>query len=343
MRIGILGGGQLGKMLAQAARALPLAVEIAIYDASPSACARTESDSFTVGSFCDAQAIEQFASEVDIVTYEFENIDPDIVDSLSNAVQGSQALRTLRNRLLEKQFINTLPGVQCVPYTLVEEEQPLAYPFIVKPVSLGYDGKGQRVIKNDADLRFVSPGMVAEHYLQEVTEYSMVIARSITGEFVSYPVFENDHIHQILDSTRFAEIDKKLQERMHSKAIVIAEALDYYGTLTVEFFLSQGTLYVNEVAPRVHNSGHVTLDAANASQFDLHLQSLLGLPFPKLEVDTSWCMVNVLGQHYAQVRSASFPGRFYDYGKQSTVQNRKVGHINGNLCDRELLKKARYS
>ncbi len=328
-------------MLAQAARDLPLAVEVSVYDASPEACARTESDSFTVGSFSDAQAMMQFASELDIVTYEFENIDPDIVDRLPNAVQGSQALRILRNRLYEKQFINTLPGVQCVPYMLVGEESPFVYPFIVKPVSLGYDGKGQHVITSDADLRFVTPGMIAERYLEKVTEYSIIIARSITGEVTSYPIFENDHVNQILDSTRFAEIDERMQAMMRKKAIAIAQALDYYGTLTVEFFLSQGELFVNEVAPRVHNSGHVTLDAANASQFDLHLYSLLGLPFPELEVDTTWCMVNVLGQHYDQVRSASIPGRFYDYGKQSTTRNRKVGHINGNLRDRDLLKEAR--
>lgn len=343
MKIGILGGGQLGKMIAQAARRLPFPVEIAIYDASPTACARTESDSFSVGSFHDAQSMLTFASGHDIVTYEFENIDPDIVTRMSNVPQGASALGILQNRLKEKEFINSLPGVQCVPYTLVEDQCPFDYPYIVKPISLGYDGKGQHVIADERDERYLKEGMVAEQYLSDVTEYSIIIARNIQGEIIGYPTFENSHVNQILDTTRFAQIDTIWEDAMRKKAISIAEALDYCGVLTVEFFFSNDRLYVNEVAPRVHNSGHVTLDAVQASQFDLHLFGLLGLPFPELEVDPSWCMVNVLGQHYRRVCDRDLPGHFYDYGKQSTKSNRKVGHINGRLCDLELLKRARIA
>lgn len=329
--------------IAQAARKLPFQVEIAIYDASEQACARTAGDSFYCGAFDDEQAIRSFAADVDIVTYEFENISPTVVGHLDNALQGSTALRTLQNRYLEKEFINSLPGIPCVPYALVTENFSFDMPFVAKTAELGYDGKGQYIITNYEDLAYVKKGMIAERFLPDITEYSIIIARNINGTHTHYPVFENVHVNQILDTTRYGSIPAELEKLMYDKAILIAESLNYYGVLAVEFFLSDHSLYVNEVAPRVHNSGHITLDSANVSQFDLHLYSLFGIDFPPIEVDRSWCMVNVLGQHYEAVKKRSIAGKFYDYGKKSTQENRKVGHINGKLQDLELLKEVRLS
>jgi 5-(carboxyamino)imidazole ribonucleotide synthase len=339
--IGIIGGGQLGKMLAEAAKRLENPPQVAIYDVSTDACAKDVCDSFTCGLFDDKKAIKEFAKDVAIITYEFENIDPEVVASLEHAVQGSQALGILQNRVLEKAFINSLPGLQCVPYKEVDEDFTFAYPYIVKSATLGYDGKGQYVIRDEKDLHHIKVGMIAETYLDNITEYSIIIARNLNGEVTHYPVVENVHVNQILDTSKFASIDPKYEQRMFEKAKIIAQALNYYGVLTVEFFLNGDQLYVNEVAPRVHNSGHITLDGANVSQFDLHLYSLLGREYPTIEIDRSWCMVNVLGQHYERVKNNTIPGKFYDYGKNSTQHNRKVGHINGLLKDLNRLKEAR--
>jgi len=339
--IGIIGGGQLGKMLCEAAKEIDPSLKVSIYDANNDACARHVCDSFTCGSFDDSDAITQFARDVDIITYEFENISPIVVGKLEKAIQGAKALKILQNRSLEKQFINSLNAVRCVPYTEVTERFCFDYPYIVKTNTLGYDGKGQYVIRSDADLQYVEKGMIAETYLKEIREYSMIIARNIDGEITHYPPFENVHINQILDTTTFASIDPIYVSKMVETSRLIAEGLDYCGVLAVEFFLSEGTLYVNEAAPRVHNSGHITLDAANISQFTLHLYSLLSKEYPPIEVDKSWCMVNILGQHYENILHSNVMGTVYDYGKNSTKRDRKVGHINGPLDKMNNIKEAR--
>lgn len=339
--IGILGGGQLGKMLAQAAMQLTSVPHISIYDPNFHSCAKEISNSFTCGSFSNGKAIMKFAQEVDIITYEFENIPVSVVEPLHNAIQGSKALQILQHRIKEKEFINSLPGIQCVPYKEVTDGFTYDFPYIVKSTTLGYDGKGQHLIQSESDLHHVEIGMTAESYLHPITEYSLIIARNINGEITHYPPLLNEHVNQILESSTFAHIDKDLEEMMFIKAKQIAVDLNYYGVLTVEFFLHNRQLYVNEVAPRVHNSGHITLDAANVSQFDLHLYSLLGLKYPNIEIDSSWCMVNVLGQHYKGIKTHPPVGKFYDYGKNSIQHNRKVGHINGLLKDITLIKEAR--
>ena len=341
--IGILGGGQLARMLAQAAYKLPFKVDVSVYDASDTECARSACDTFTCGPFDDAPAIKRFAQNLDLVTYEFEQFPFTVVQDLPNAVQGSRALEVLQNRILEKAWINRYAMVPCVPYEVVSEAYTFTYPIIVKTPTSGYDGKGQQIIRNAQDLKPEHFGMVAEQMLIDPIEYSMIIARNIDGTCTRYPALCNVHVNHILDTTEFASVSEELELRMYETARVLAESLEYVGVLAVEFFFSDGNLYVNEVAPRVHNSGHITLDAANVSQFDLHLYSLLGLPFPTIKVDTSWCMVNVLGQHYEAIRSHTCAATFYDYGKHSTAYGRKVGHINGKLADIELLKEARTS
>jgi len=341
VNIGILGGGQLGRMLCEAARELPVPVEVAVYDASTEACAKEVAHTFHRGSFDDAEAISRFASQVDIVTYEFENIPYHVVEPLENAIQGSGALGILQNRMREKRFIDSLPGVKSVPHRIVDDDFSFEYPYVVKTVDSGYDGKGQYLIQDADDLVQVKKGMVAETYLPDITEYSVIMARNQKGVTTNYPVLENVHVNHILDTSCFATIDAGLAEMMFQKAKAIAEALDYIGVLTVEYFYSKGELFVNEVAPRVHNSGHITMDAANVSQFELHLMSLLGLGYPSIVVDTSWCMVNVLGQHYHSVTHTPVPGIFYDYGKHSVRHNRKVGHINGRLADIDMIKAVR--
>ena len=340
-RLGILGGGQLGKMLCEASKKMDSDIIISVYDASDQACARSVCDSFTCGAFDDVEKVRRFAQDCDIITYEFENISPMVVRSLDNAVQGSEALRILQNRSFEKEFIDSLKLVTCVPHKNVSAGFSFDYPFIVKTDTLGYDGKGQYVIQGKEDLHHVKRGMIAEQYLTDMKEYSMIIARNVNGQITHYPPFENVHVNQILDTTTFARIDRQYERQMFETSALIAEKLDYYGVLAVEFFLSGETLYVNEAAPRVHNSGHITLDAANISQFTLHLYSLLGKDFPSITVDREWCSINVLGQHYENVLHSKISGKFYDYGKKSTKKDRKVGHINGALSDMNRLKEAR--
>ncbi len=341
--LGIIGGGQLGKMIGEAAHALPFPVSVSVYDASPQACARIAADRFICGAFDDSSSVKQFADGLDIVTYEFENISPEVVKTLDNAVQGSEALRILQNRAEEKAFITSLGTIPCVPYALVSDSNfAFPFPYIVKTRTLGYDGKGQALIRSEGDLSLVKPGMVAETYLEDLTEYSLILARSVSGRVTHYPPIRNVHINQILDTSEFAQVDADTEQRMLETGIAIAEALQYCGVLTVEFFCSDGVLYVNEVAPRVHNSGHITLDGASVSQFTLHLHALFDLDFPPVTVDRSWCMVNILGQHYENIRNSELPGYFYDYGKNSTQHNRKVGHINGPIHLKETLREARY-
>jgi 5-(carboxyamino)imidazole ribonucleotide synthase len=339
--IGIIGGGQLGKMLAEAAKHLPFPIAVGIYDAAPDACAATVCDIFLQGAFSDAKAIQQFASSYDVITYEFENISATTLEGLPHLPQGTRALHILQNRLREKQFINQLPGIPTVTYASIDDTCSLSYPYVIKTTEFGYDGKGQQIIRSDQDLHLVSKGMIGEQYLGHLTEYSVILARSITGEITHFPVLENTHVNQILDTSQFAEVPEEMTTRMVAKTVAIAEALNYYGVLTVEFFSHHGELFVNEVAPRVHNSGHITLDATNVSQFDLHLYCLLGIPLPEIITDYSWCMVNVLGQHYEAIRHTQIPAKFYDYGKHSTRHNRKVGHINGKLEHLELIKEVR--
>ena len=343
--LGIIGGGQLGKMIAEAAHTLEFPVSVSVYDASVRACARITADRFTCGAFDDSSSVTQFADGLDIVTYEFENISPGVIRCLDNAIQGEKALRILQDRAYEKDFITSLGTIPCVPHAPVSDRNfCFPYPYIVKTRTLGYDGKGQALIRGENDLSQVKPGMIAEKYLEDITEYSLILARSASGRITHYPPIKNVHINQILDTSEFATVDAEAEQRMLETGIAIAEALQYCGVLTVEFFCSDGELYVNEVAPRVHNSGHITLDGASVSQFTLHLLALFDLPFPPVTVDRSWCMVNVLGQHYEHIRNREeeLPGHFYDYGKHSTQHNRKVGHINGPVRLIETLKEARY-
>ena len=342
-QLGIIGGGQLGHMITEAAHDLPFPVSVSVYDASPEACARTVADRFFCGPFDDLAGVKNFAAGLDIVTYEFENIPPEVVEALPNAIQGAEALRILQNRAYEKAFINSLGGIQCVPYALVDDENfSFPFPYIVKTRTMGYDGKGQELIRGEEDRIKVKPGMIAERYLEDITEYSLILARSVSGTITHYPPLRNVHLNQILDTSEFAHIEEEKEQQMLEKGIAIAEALQYCGVLTIEFFCSDGVLYVNEVAPRVHNSGHITLNGASVSQFTLHLYALFDLQFPPVTVDRSWCMVNILGQHYENIRDSELPGYFYDYGKNSTRHNRKVGHINGPIHLMETLKEARH-
>lgn len=330
IKIGIVGGGQLGKMLIQAARQLSFPLEIHVYDAQKDACAIPLADNFTIGSFDDAQKIGEFLEKVDITTYEFENINPVVFEGYENkCLQGQEALRVFQNRLFEKEWINELDGLKTVPYKVVDENFSMPYPYIIKTISTGYDGKGQTVIHNENEQElYVEEGMVAEQFLTEMVEFSLVAGRKKNGEYIAFPPFKNKHSNQILDHTEFADIDDRLTKQMVEKSKLIMDKLQYVGVLTVEYFFDGKTLYVNEVAPRVHNSGHITLDACNMNQFELHLRCLLNMQLPEIQTNYDYAMINVLGQHYENIKMyETLPGIFYDYEKEPR-NNRKVGHIN---------------
>lgn len=342
IKLGILGGGQLGLFIAESALKLNKEIEIHVYDTNEFAPAKDVANCFYYGSFTDRDKLTDFFSNVDIVTYEFENIDNSILPLLDevNCPQGSLALETMQNRTMEKEWINKLPGVQTVPYQSTNDEIEITYPYIIKTNTEGYDGKGQFLIRRDEDLeKYLKPNMVLEKYLENIEEYSVLIARSKNGDIKTYPLLNNIHINQILYTSKFSNLSEKLTNKMVDKAKQIVESLDYYGVLCVEYFVSEGEVYVNEVAPRVHNSGHITMDAANVSQFELHVRALLGMELPNIEIDESLAMINVLGHQMKAVEELKeIPGQFYDYGKKSYKRDRKVGHINISIDNLNYIK-----
>jgi 5-(carboxyamino)imidazole ribonucleotide synthase len=346
--IGILGGGQLGRMLAMAAAQLGLKTHIYTDEADSPAfdvCVGR-----TLASFTDEGALLEFASKVDVVTYEFENVPARTVAILAETGlvrPGAEALEACQDRLLEKQFLAAL-GIATAPYMRVDDAGALARavaqvgrPSILKTRRFGYDGKGQVLVREGADLAvtFRSLGgapSILEGIVAFRKEISVVAARGVNGEFAAFDVCENTHENHILKVTRApARILPETAAEAVSLTKKIASALDYVGVLAVEMFLvvegGAETLRVNEIAPRVHNSGHWTLDAAGTSQFEQHIRAIAGWPlgaagrFGGGHVE----MRNLIGPEVLAYESLlAEPGaRLHLYGKAAARPGRKMGHV----------------
>lgn len=361
--VGILGGGQLGLMVAESLDRLSQAVVVLEPDAD-SPCAQRRSNVIAKG-LTDASGLAELFSRVDVATFDSENVpfEP-LKPYAAKLVPSLRVLEVSQHRAKEKRFLRD-GGFRPVDFRVVEENDDFAtavrafgFPCIAKSVLGGYDGKGQFKLRSEADLAAVPPKgvWVLEEVLTLEAEVSCLVARDARGS-VTFPVFENLHTEHILDLTVLpARVAQKWQDEARLTARCIADALELRGLLTVEFFIGAGRdgerrLYVNELAPRVHNSGHVTRQACTLSQFDALARILAGVPVVQPELHRgAWCMGQLLGDVWlAQGRKGGelgldawkdFPDVLdvYVYGKREARKGRKMGHfvVHADTPDRAL-------
>ena len=341
--IGILGGGQLGRMLSVAASRLGFRCHI--FEPGPNPPAGHVADEITTASYDDKDALKAFAENVDVITYEFENIPTQALDILESSCPirpGREALRTSQDRLIEKDFLSGL-GLRTAPYADVPDTQALqdalstiGAPSILKTRRFGYDGKGQARIMalSDADQAFAdmagSPAIL-EGFIDFQREVSIIAARSIDGGVSVYAPGENVHKDGILRTTT---VPARLTPAQRSDAVLIAarilNALDYVGVMGVELFVTAGGLVVNEIAPRVHNSGHWTQNGCCVDQFEQHIRAVVGWPLGDGERHSDVVMENLIGHDMNRVPELSQAGdvALHLYGKTDVKEGRKMGHFN---------------
>ncbi|AOZ94750.1 5-(carboxyamino)imidazole ribonucleotide synthase [Paenibacillus crassostreae] len=352
--IGILGGGQLGRMISLAGIAMGYRfITLDPTVQSPS----SEVAKQIVAEYNDVDAAHELAQASDVITYEFENVDAGVAEMLvkqSYVPQGSTLLYTTQHRLREKRAIEAA-GVPVAPYRVIDGMdslqhaiEELGYPSVLKTVTGGYDGKGQVVIRNVDQLEasyteLAAHGreLVLEQFIPFQCEVSVITARSPNGEVKSFPISENIHINNILHlSIVPARISTQVQNEARRLAEAVATSMGAVGLLAVEMFVTEdGTLYVNELAPRPHNSGHYTMEACMTSQFEQHVRAICNLPLGDTTLLTPVVMVNVLGQHMESVVQRvgeldqvafelGIVPKLHLYGKTESKHNRKMGHIN---------------
>lgn len=335
--IGIIGGGQLGQMMAISAIYAGHQVIVLDPDAT---CSASRVAKQIVARYDDAAAIAKLAAQADVLTYEFENVSADTLAPYEDKIpQGLDLLRISQNRIFEKEFL-TKAGIKVAPYQVVQsirdlDDTDLSKRYILKTATGGYDGHGQVVIQSledwemGRDLADLAP-CVLEEFVEFFKEISVIISGN-GRDFSVFPVCENLHRHNILDKTIMpARISNYLAEEARDMALKIAQSLKLSGTLCVEMFVTQHDILVNEIAPRPHNSGHATIEACDFSQFDLHIRGILGEPLPKVELLSPAVMLQVLGQdmktarHFAQENPSA---HLHLYGKIEAKENRKMGHV----------------
>ncbi|GGG04029.1 5-(carboxyamino)imidazole ribonucleotide synthase [Paenibacillus aceti] len=364
--IGVLGGGQLGRMMALAGS--NLGYRFIALDPTPAApCGQVAEQ--IVASYSDKKAAKLLAERSDVITYEFENVDAEVaalLEEQSYVPQGAHLLYTTQNRLREKKAVEAA-GVRVAPYAEVRSEaelrmavKKLGLPSVLKTATGGYDGKGQWVIRSEeeivtayAELSKAGTELVLEQFISFEKELSVIAARSPWGEIKTFPVAENIHVDNILHvSIVPARVAESIQREAERLAARIAESMGAVGLLAVEMFLTKdGELYVNELAPRPHNSGHYTMEACNTSQFEQHVRAICNLPLGDPSLRTPVVMVNILGEHMDSIVQAMTTDQWHSegsgsssttgfavipkvhlYGKSGAAPKRKMGHIN-LLCE----------
>ena len=337
--LGIIGSGQLGSMLCQAAKKLNIrTVVISDDEQGP---AQKYADQFIFAKYDDQQKIKQFTDKVDVVTFEFENIPINILKQIEKekkVLPKPEINRIIQNRKLEKSFVNEL-GIETTKWSFIEKAEDVTknsnlLPGILKTNTLGYDGQGQFVLKSLADVKkdwCFTADYILEKKVNLKKEISVIITRFIDGETFIYEPIENLHKDQILKHSKIpANIDEKIYKQAQNNAKIIADELDYVGSMCVEYFIDQDdNLLVNEIAPRVHNSGHLTINAFNISQFENHIRAVCGLKFEKPKKNSNAEMINILGKEIEEYRSKTFKEDefFFDYGKKIIKEKRKMGHL----------------
>lgn len=342
--IGIIGGGQLGKMMALAAK--EAGFRIIVLDPTPNCPCAQVADDQVIAAYDDEAALRQLGARCDVITYEFENIDYETLKKTAESAhvpQGAELIRVTQNRIYEKDAV-TKAGVRVAPYKVVQNEADLkaavaeiGYPCILKTARVGYDGKGQVTLRDEKSLTETRPllvhgACVLEKMIDFAKELSVIITRNEAGETSLFPVVENIHHDHILHKTIApARVDGAVQEEVQQIALQVAESLNLVGTLAVEMFLeADGTIYVNELAPRPHNSGHYSIEACSISQFGQHIRAICNWPLRKVELLKPAVMVNLLGQHLEKaVGQIPYQPEWsvHIYGKKEAKYQRKMGHI----------------
>ncbi|UVI33540.1 5-(carboxyamino)imidazole ribonucleotide synthase [Paenibacillus spongiae] len=359
--VGILGGGQLGRMLANAGSAMGYRF-VTLDPTSDAPCGQVAEQ--IVAAYDDREAARELAKRADVITYEFENVDAGVAAMLMNesyVPQGSELLYTTQHRLREKRAIEAA-GVQVAPYAEIRNVEELreavrrfGLPSVLKTATGGYDGKGQWVIRSEAEieeayetLSRARTELVLEQFIRFEKELSVIAARNPQGEIRTFPAAENIHVDNILHlSIVPARIEAALQRDAEALAARIAEGLGVVGLIAVELFLTEGgELFVNELAPRPHNSGHYTMEACRTSQFEQHVRAVCGLPLGDTSLMTPVVMVNVLGEHMEPLlarlpdtdeaaQRLGVAAKVHLYGKHEAKHKRKMGHVNVLAADTE--------
>ena len=341
--IGILGGGQLGRMTALAA--LALGYRCHIYCPLKDSPAKQVTPLATTAEYENKLALGRFAKAVDVVTFEFENVPGDTAEFLAERKPvrpGPNALRIAQDRIKEKDFLRSI-GVATAPYQAVTSETELRRAVeaigprgILKTTRMGYDGKGQVAIRGDGDLGAIWSGFgssdgILEGFVEFACEVSVIIARGETGKTATYAPVENQHQNHILDTTLApARVKPEIGMRAEAIARHIAEKLDLVGLLAVEMFVTHdGDVLVNEIAPRPHNSGHWTIDACYTSQFEQLVRAICGLPLGSPERHSDAVMKNLIGDNIEKWREAVNDPlqKIHLYGKDQALPGRKMGHV----------------
>ena len=338
--IGIIGGGQLGSMLSTAAKNLNLKTIIISDDEH--APAKFFADEFIFCKYDDELKIVEFSNKVDFVTFEFENIPYDTlckIDNIKKICPKPSINKIIQNRLSEKDFLNK-NNIKTTSYISVKNESELKssqdfIPGILKTCTLGYDGKGQYKINNENELDNLKINFENKYILEKLVklkkEISVIITRFGKEKYEIYDPIENIHEDQILKYSKIpAEINRDLFNKSKEWAKYISEELNYIGTMCVEYFIDKNeNLYVNEIAPRVHNSGHLTINAYNISQFENHIRAVCGLDKIETKKLYNAKMINIIGEDILVYRNKNFQDNefFFDYLKNTVKKKRKMGHL----------------
>ena len=337
--LGIIGSGQLGSLLCQAAKKLNIkTVVISDDEQGP---AQNYSDQFIFSKYDNEAKIKEFIDKVDLVTYEFENIPVDILKGINKkkrVLPNPDINQIIQNRKLEKNFINDL-GIKTTEWAFIQSADDIKknekiLPGILKTNTLGYDGHGQFVLSILDDVKkdwCFTTDYILEKKVNLKKEISVIITRFLNKESYIYEPIENIHKDQILKHSKIpSDINQEIFKQAQVNAKLIAEKLDYVGTMCVEYFIDQNdNLLVNEIAPRVHNSGHLTINAFNISQFENHVRAVCGLNNDTVQKISNAEMINILGKEIEEYRGKSFGDDefFFDYGKKVIKDKRKMGHL----------------
>ena len=337
--LGVIGGGQLGSLLCSAAKKLK--VKTVVLSDDKDAPARNFCDQFINSKYDDNAKVREFISIVDVVTYEFENIPVDFLNLIQKekkVLPSPNINKIAQNRKLEKTFVNEL-GINTTDWVYIKSAEDIKknqhlLPGLLKSNTLGYDGKGQFVLNSLKDVkkdwRFTND-YILEKKVDLKKEISVIVARYSDGTMSSYEPIENVHKNQILFKSKIpADIDDKILGKAISNAKKISEKFNYVGVLTVEYFITEkDELLVNELAPRFHNSGHLTIDAFNISQFEIHVRCVCDLGSKPIGKISNAEMYNILGSEILEYRKKTFEKNefFYDYLKKEPREGRKMGHL----------------
>lgn len=362
MKIGVLGGGQLGRMLALESK--QLGFSFAFLDPNPQACA-AELGTLHVSEWHETPALEAFLNDIDVVTYEFENVPLALAQRINHACPLYPSLDALyysQHRLKEKKLFTTL-SIPTTDFQAINSRnsakqlpQNFAFPFIIKTATMGYDGKGQYIIDSEATLNTVVDKLfatttsdspideapyIAEAFVNYDFEVSQIAVRDQKGRCLFYPISVNHHQDGILKlsiaPTPSSLLSKEQQKNIELYTQSLLEKLDYVGTIAIEFFVQGDKVIANEFAPRVHNSGHWTQDGTTTNQFENHMRAITGFPLGTPKMFGVSAMLNVVGESIDKKVALAVPSSHLHWYEKDVRPGRKVGHINTNAKDFALL------